>query len=77
MTKSGTSNLPFTKSAFRTKYDHFEYQIMLFGLSNTLASFQDYINKILSEKLDIFIIIYLNDNLNYIEKQSQGHVETV
>ena len=40
---------------------------MFFGLSNTLAIFQDYINKILAEKLDIFVIIYLDDILIYTE----------
>ena len=34
---------------------------MFFRLSNAPASFQGYINKILSKKLDIFVIIYLND----------------
>ena len=33
---------------------------MLFRLSNTLANFQNYINKILAKKHNIFIIIYLN-----------------
>ena len=36
------------KTAFRTRYGHFEYQVMPFGLSNALASFQGYINKILA-----------------------------
>ena len=36
---------------------------MSIGLSNAPASFQGYINKILDEKLDIFIIVYLNDIL--------------
>ena len=38
---------------------------MLFGLSNALTSFQDYINKILTEKLDIFLVVYLDDILIY------------
>ena len=38
---------------------------MSFGLSNVPASFQGYINKILAEKLDIFIMIYLDDILIY------------
>ena len=38
---------------------------MLFGFFNTLALFQNYINKILAKKLDIFIIIYLNDIFIY------------
>ena len=65
------------KTAFRTQYGYFKYQIIFFGLSNTLASFQGYVNKILSEKLDIFIIIYLDDILIYIENADQGHVEAV
>ena len=40
---------------------------MPLGLSNAPASFQDYINKILAKKLDIFVIIYLNDILIYIK----------
>ena len=40
---------------------------MSFGLSNAPAIFQGYVNKILVEKLDIFVIVYLNDILIYIE----------
>ena len=65
------------KTAFRTRYGHFEYQVMPFGLSNAPASFQGYINKILAEKLDIFVIVYLDDIFIYTEDQSQGHVEAV
>ena len=50
---------------------------MLFGLSNTPASFQSYINKILAEKLNIFVIVYLDDIFIYTEDQGQGHVEAV
>ena len=65
------------KTAFRTQYGHFEYQVMLFGLTNTPTSFQGYINKILVEKLDIFVIIYLDDVLIYIKDDEDGHVTTV
>lgn len=65
------------KTAFRTQYGHFKYQVMPFGLSNALASFQGYINKILAEKLDIFIIVYLDDILIYTKDLGQGHVEAV
>ena len=65
------------KTAFRTRYGHFEYQVMPFGLSNAPASFQGYINKILAEKLDIFVIVYLDDILIYTEDPGQGHVEAV
>ena len=65
------------KTAFRTRYGHFEYQVMPFGLSNAPASFQGYINKILAEKLDVFVIVYLDDILIYTEDVGQGHVEAV
>lgn len=45
------------KTAFQTNYDRFEYLIMFFGLSNALANFQDYINKILAEKFNLFLIL--------------------
>lgn len=45
---------------------------MFFALSNALASFQVYINKILAKKLDIFIIMYWEDIFIYIEKQGQS-----
>ena len=50
---------------------------MFFGLSNTLASFHGYINKILAKKLDIFLIIYLNDILIYTEDKGQSYVNIV
>ena len=65
------------KTAFQIRYGHFEYQVMPFRLSNTLASFQGYINKILAEKLDIFVIVYLDDIFIYTEDQDQGHVKAV
>ena len=65
------------KTAFRTQQRHFKYQVMLFVLSNALAIFQRYINKILAEKLDVFVIIYLDNILIYTEDPSQPHVEAV
>ena len=63
--------------AFWTRYGHFKYQVMPFELSNTPASFQDYINKILAKKLHIFIISYLNNMLLYTKDLGQSHVNVV
>ena len=48
---------------------------MFFGLFNTLTIFQGYINKILVEKLDIFIIIYLDNILIYIKDPSKSYIK--
>ena len=65
------------KTAFWICYSHFEYQVLSFGLSNAPATFQEYINKILAKKLDIFVIVYLDNILIYIEDPGQLHVEAV
>lgn len=65
------------KTVFHTRYGHFEYQVMFFELSNALASFQGYINKILDEKLNVFVIVYLDNILIYTEETGQQYVETV
>ena len=48
-----------------------------FGLTNAPVSFQEYINKIFAEKLDIFVIIYLDDILIYIDDDGDKYVTTV
>ena len=65
------------KTAFRTRYGHFEYQVMPFSLANTLTSFQGYINKIFAEKFNIFIIVSLDDIIIYIDDDKNGHVAAV
>ena len=50
---------------------------MLFRLLNIPASLQGYINKILTEKLDIFVIVYLDDIFIYIKDPGQAHIDAV
>lgn len=50
---------------------------MLFGLSNTSTSFQSYINKILAKKLNIFVIIHLDDIFIYIKDPKQAYIDIV
>ena len=50
---------------------------MPFGLTKAPASFQGYINKIVTEKLDIFVIVYLNDILIDTKDDGDGHVAAI
>ena len=50
---------------------------MLFQLSNALISFQIYINKILAKKLNIFVIIYLDDIFIYTKNLNQSYIKTL
>ena len=50
---------------------------MFFGLMNASASFQRYINKILAEKFDIFVIMYLDDILINTKDNRNSHVAAV
>ena len=65
------------KTALQTWYSHSEYQVMSFGMSNVPAGFQGYINKIVAEKLDIFMIVYLDNMFIYTEDPDQAYVNAV
>ena len=51
--------------------------MILLSLTNTSVNFQRYINKILVEKLDIFVIVYLDDILIYTDDDGDNHVTAV
>jgi hypothetical protein len=64
------------KTAFRTRYGLFQYLVMPFGLTNAPATGQQFINDILREYLDVFVVVYLDDILIYSQKE-EDHVEHV
>ena len=53
------------KTAFRTRYDHFKYLIISFDLINASTTFQTYINKSLTNLINNFCVVYLDDILIY------------
>lgn len=67
------------KTAFRTRYGHFEYCVMPFGLCNAPATFQQYINEALAGLIDVFCVVYLDDILIFSEKAEEhaSHVRQV
>ena len=51
------------KTAFRTRYGSFEYLVMPFGMTNSPATFQHFMNDIFRDMTDDFVVIYLDDIL--------------
>ena len=64
------------KTAFRTRYGLFEYKLMPFGLANPPAMFQNMMNEIFRDIIDLDVVIYLDDILIYRENE-QDHVAPV
>ncbi|GKE77072.1 putative reverse transcriptase domain-containing protein [Tanacetum coccineum] len=62
------------KTTFRTQYDHYEFQVMLFSLTNASAVFMHLINRVCKPYLDKFVIVFINDILIY-SKRKQEHEE--
>jgi len=67
------------KTAFRTRYELYEYMVMPFELTNAPATCQEMINDALRQYLDIFVIAYLDDIMIYSTtlKEHVQHVSQI
>nr|GFC26301.1 putative reverse transcriptase domain-containing protein [Tanacetum cinerariifolium] len=68
-----------SKTAFRTWYGHYEFQVMPFALTNAPVVFMDLMNRVCKPYLDKFVIVFINDILIYSkdEKEHEEHLKAI
>jgi len=67
------------KTTFRTRYELYEFQVMPFGLTNAPSTFQDMMNHVFSDMIDLGLLVYMDDFLIYAktEKEHDRQVKEV
>ena len=58
-------------TAFRTKYGHFEYLVIPFGMKNAPGTFQTLMNSIFGDLIDRGILVYIDDILIYASSREE------
>ncbi|GJY07204.1 putative reverse transcriptase domain-containing protein [Tanacetum coccineum] len=68
-----------SKTAFRTRYGHYEYQVMPFGLTKAPVVFMDLMNRLCKPYMDKFVIVFIDDILIYSKdkKEHKEHLKAI
>ena len=62
------------KKTFRTRYGHYKFLVMHFGLRNTPTAFMDLMNRVFKNCLDQFVIVFI-DNILIYSFSMEDHAE--
>ena len=67
------------KTTFRTRYGHFEFIVMAFGLTNAPTEFMDLMHRVFQPYLDEFVVVFVDNILVYSksEEDHEGHLRIV
>lgn len=61
------------KTTFRTRYGSFKWNVMPFGLTNAPVVFQQFVNTVFTDILDVYVIVYMDDVLVYSDTPKEHH----
>ena len=67
------------ETTFRTRYRHFEFTMILCGLTNAPTTFMDLMHKVFQPYLDRFVVVFVDDILIYFksEEDHEDHLRIV